>query len=63
MNQQLKNVQIISLPQSLDTQFEESDFFELFTSICNYDAKYGITNKDFKLVVEDLRPKKVMGIL
>ena len=36
-NQEPVDVKLISLPQSCDIQFDESDFLDLLTAIRNYD--------------------------
>ena len=51
------------MPQSNDTQFQESDFYDLLTGVSNYDALCKRAKKDSLLdnqsLLEKLRTRKV----
>ena len=54
-----------SLPYSNDTQFEESDFHNLVTTIRNFESDYYATQKytTDQQIFDYLMPKKVMAVL
>ena len=59
-------IELLSLPQSCDLQFEESDFYDLLTEVRNYDTvvkERGFEPIDRHELIGRLRPKKVNGIL
>lgn len=65
MDESVKTVKIriVSMPQSNDTQFQESDFYDLLTGVSNYDLLCKRAKKDSLLdnqsLLEKLRTRKV----
>ena len=59
----LVNIRIASMPQSNDTQFLESDFYDLVAGVCNYDILCKKAGKESLLdnqnLIEKLRTRKV----
>eukprot|EP00347_Sterkiella_histriomuscorum_P000590 403375263 len=58
-------IKVHSLPQSNDTQFEESDFHNLVTAIRNFDTDDRTKNKYItdQQIFDYLMPKKIMQVL
>lgn len=66
-NKKSVKIKLVSLPQSLDLQFDESDFLDLLTALRNYDQDCqdagGEQLLDRDDLIAQLRPRKIHGIL